>query len=61
MPDTWGRECKLGWGYNEDLRTLITVEGESKVTPETKNQWWYHVWNISSTDIEYWVSFLLGY
>ena len=23
-----GRECKLGWGWNESLNRLISVEGE---------------------------------
>ena len=56
---TWGRECKLGWGWNQDLDVLIPVQGEPpNITSEVKNEWDYSTWNVSSTDIECWVSVL---
>ena len=54
-----GRECKLGWGYNESLNRLIPVEGKPRnVISEAVNQWEYSVVNLSSTDLICWVNLL---
>ena len=54
----WGRECKLGWGYNQSLDLLIPVEEEAPlIISESVNQWGYEVCNLSSTDIYYSVGF----
>ena len=61
---TWGRECKLGWGWNEDLDLLIPVKGKP---PNVKSQGWNYWWDfcrpyiVSSTDIQCWVSFLFAH
>ena len=61
MPCTWGRECKLGWGYNESLERLIPVEVEaSDIKSETCNLWKCSVRSSSSTNIRYWVRLFLG-
>ena len=58
MPCTWGRECKLGWGYNESLERLIPVDVEvSDSKPETWSSWECSVRSASSTYVRYWVSF----
>ena len=60
--DCWNHECKLGWGWNEDLNLLIPVEGEPlNVTSETENKWEYFHIPVSSTNIQCWVSFLLAH
>ena len=52
-----GRECKLGWGYNESLAQLILVKGEPRsTTSEAVNQWEYFVYPLSSTILPCWVS-----
>ena len=57
--DCWGRECKLGWGWNEHLDLLIPVLGQPpNVTSGDWNFWGYSAPStVSSTDIERWVSF----
>ena len=53
----WGRECKLGWGYDESLGLLIPIEEDNpNVTSEVENKWHYDVSRSSSNDIPYWVS-----
>ena len=53
-----GRECKLGWGYNNSLDQLIPIEEEPlNVTSHTVNQWEYWVFSFSSNIVVYWVSF----
>ena len=55
----YGRECKLGWGYNDPLDLLIPVQGESlNVASEPVNQWWYWVYPLSSDRLVHWVGFL---
>ena len=57
-----GRECKLGWGYNESLDLLIPVEDHiSTVISEVKNESFYEANSISSDDILYSVRFLTCY
>ena len=59
MALVWGRDCKLGWGWNESLGLLIPIEGEScNVKSETQNRWGYNVSSLSSTDFPDWVRFL---
>ena len=55
----WGRECKLGWGYNEDMSLFIPVEEEPPdVISETGDDWGNCSPSaFSLTDIPYWVSF----
>ena len=54
-----GRECKLGWGWNQSLFQLIPVQGEPlNVTSEAVNQWGYCVWDFASDDLLCWASFL---
>ena len=54
-----GRECKLGWGWNESSFRLIPVEGEPRnATSEAVNQCEYYVFPLSSTILPCWVSFL---
>ena len=56
--ECWGRECKLGWGWNRDLNLLIPVQGEPpNVTSEIKNEWGYWPYNLSSNNLQHWVSF----
>ena len=58
----WGRECKLGWGYNKDLNLFVSVQGEPpNVTSQVTNGWNYN-WpkNLSSIDISYQVSLLFA-
>ena len=58
MPDAWGRECKLGWGYNKSLYLVVPVEGEPpNVTSEIRDHWEHWIYNLSSTDVYHWVSF----
>ena len=59
MPEACGRECKLGWGYNEYLNLLISVQGEPpNAKSEVLNSWYYSTPStVSSTDIERSVSF----
>ena len=55
-----GRECKLGWGYNENFKIFISVQGKPpNVTSEDWNLWEYYLpKNLSSIDILYRVSLL---
>ena len=55
----YGRECKLGWGWNESLNRLISVEREPRnITSGALNKWEYFFYNYSSTVLVHWVSFL---
>ena len=56
----WGRECKLGWGCNQDFKILIPVQGEPpNVTSEVGNGWERCLPNnLSSIDISYEASLL---
>ena len=57
MDNIWGRECKLGWGYNKDLGLLIPVQGGPlNVTSEVRNIKSYDIFSVSSINIQYWVS-----
>ena len=39
-----GRECRLGWGYNESTGKLIPIDGEPlNVQSEVVNKWEYKV------------------
>ena len=63
MSGTYGRECQLGWGWNEDLNLLIPVQGKPPgVASQVKNTWNYSNWpsTMSSTHIECSVSFLFA-
>ena len=45
---------------NQDLNLLISVEGKPlNVTSENNNCWIYWAWNMLSTTIHVWVSFLI--
>ena len=57
--DCGGRECKVGWGYNEHLDVLISVEPNSPVKSTTKNDWQYFIYDVSATSVPYFVSFSL--
>ena len=58
MNFVWGRECKLGWGWNESLEVFVPVQGGfPNVTSETKNEWVYYIpKKLLSADIGYQVS-----
>ena len=57
----WGRECKLGWGWNESWNYLIPVEGEPpNVTSASIKTWDRSAQLLSPTDIQCWVSFLFS-
>ena len=59
MSDCWGCKCKPGWGYNQSLGLLMPIQGEPpNLTSTEKNNWDYDVCDLSSTDINDWVSFL---
>ena len=54
--DCYGRECKLGWGYNKSLNHLIPVqEKPPTVTTRAWDLKGYNVSNVMSTEIENWV------
>ena len=55
----YGRECKLGWGYNQVFDQLIPVKGEPNVTLNIANKPWCNVYNLTSADVEYRVSIFL--
>jgi len=56
--DCYGRECKVGWGYNKGLNKLIPAEDEySGITSEVKKEE-YYVYDFSLEDIYYPVIFL---
>ena len=58
----YGRECKLGWGYNDPLDLLIPVQGEPlNVTSEAVNRWGYWVYPLLSNILFCWASFLFIY
>ena len=60
MVIVFGRECKLGWGYNESLDRLVPVEGKpNNIALNIDSEWRYYVYNLSSTNIVFSVSFLL--
>ena len=53
---SWGRKCKLGWGYNRSLNQLIPVKGNPiNVKTELMNSWGYFPFNSSSNTIVDWV------
>ena len=57
--DCCGRECKLGWGWDESTNRLIPVEGNpSDFKTNDKNEWMYDCY-LSSSDIQPFVSFLV--
>ena len=61
MDYCWGRECKLGWGYNENFKILIPIqENPPNVTSGVRNIWGYDPKNLSSIDISYEVSLLFA-
>ena len=65
LESCWGRECKLGWGYNGDLNLLIPVQGEPlNVASGVGNVWnvwiYYSPMDLSSIDIFYRVSSLFA-
>ena len=48
-----GRECKLGWGYNESTGQLVPINGEPlNVESEVLNEWGYTVHNQSLLDMD---------
>ena len=54
----YGRECKLGWGWNESLDILIPVEENPRnVTSEVVNQRQYSVDYFLSNHLVCWASF----
>ena len=55
----YGRECKLGWGWNQSLDLLIPVQGQPlNVTSEAADLQVYCAFNLSSDILLYWASFL---
>ena len=55
----FGRECKLGWGYNASLHLFIPAEERPGVTSEVENYWTCSFPSSSSlSDISTLVSFL---
>ena len=55
----WGRECKLGWGYNQDLDKLVPVTGiPPNISPCVTNDTFDHISDLSSNDIYECVRFL---
>ena len=60
----WGRECKVRWGWNEDLNLLVPLEDKTlNLTSKIKNEWGHPYWlfYLSSTDSLCWASFLFVY
>ena len=54
----FGRQCKLGWGYNAFFDHLIPIEGEPlNITSETKYYWNYPVIDLLSMTINSQVNF----
>ena len=54
-----GRACKLGWEYNKSLCRLVPVgEQVFNIISKAKNEWSYIVFDLSSTDVNYLVSFI---
>ena len=56
-----GRQCELGWGYNQALDLLIEVdETVNNSRLEKWNLWKYAVYSLSSDNVDNWVSFQLA-
>ena len=59
MFNSFGRQCKPGWGFDILWNRLIPVEGEPpNVTSQIESRWNYDLGEFISTDIDYLVSFL---
>ena len=52
MMSVYGRECKLGWGYNEFLNLLMLLgKGPSNAMLINKNEFEFHAYTVSSSNI----------
>ena len=55
----YGRKCEPGWGYDELLKKLIPIDGTPpNIISKNDNTSIYKFFDLSSTDIEYFVSLL---
>ena len=53
-----GRDCKLGWRYNEALNLLIpTKEAYQDNKSKVNNKWEYFVYSLSKDNIPHSVGF----
>lgn len=60
MSWSYGRQCHLGWGFNESFNQLIPVERDIyDCISEEVNKSVYTINDMSSTVIPYWVSSML--
>ena len=53
----FGRECKVGWGYNESADQLTSFDSNLPITTsKADNCWWYYVFETMSDNVLCWVS-----